>query len=353
MLTLKDKFHIPLIKELFDELNGAKVFSKIDLKAGYHQIRMNPGDVAKTAFKTHEGHYEFLVMPFGLTNAPSTFQSLMNGIFKPYLRKFVLVFFDDILIFSQSLQEHLQHVRAVLELLRANVLYAKRSKCCFGVSQVEYLGHFISREGVSTDPKKVEAVLNWPIPRTVKQLRGFLGLTGYYRRFVKDYGKLAQPLTRLCKTSGGLEWSEEADKAFNQLKWAMTKAPVLVIPDYNQEFVVETNASGNGIGAVLMQQGHPIAFISKALSPKHQSLSVYDKEMFAVLFAVKKWHHFLIRRHFIIKTDHQPLKYLLEQKVVTPSQHVWLAQLMAYDFEIMYKKGSENRVADALSRVPS
>ena len=214
---------------------------------------MNPGDVAKTIFKTHEGHYEFLVMPFGLTNAPSTFQSLMNGIFKPYLRKFVLVFFYDILIFSQSLQEHLQHVRAVLELLRANVLYAKRSKCCFGVSQVEYLGHFISGEKVSTDPKKVEAVLNWPIPRTVKQLRGFLGLTGYYRRFVKDYGKLAQPLTRLCKTSRRLEWSEEADKAFNQLKWAMTKALVLVLPDYNQEFVVETDVSGNGIGAVLMQ----------------------------------------------------------------------------------------------------
>ena len=353
MHTVKDKFPIPLIEELLDELKEAILFSKIDLRSGYHQIRMRPTDVSKTAFKTHEGHYEFLVMPFGLTNAPSTFQALMNGIFKPYLRKFVLVFFDDILIYSRSLTEHLEHVTLVLELLRSHILYAKKSKCCFGVRQVEYLGHYISSGGVTTDPKKIEAVINWPVPKTVKQLRGFLGLTGYYRRFVKDYGKIAQPLTALCKTNAALKWSDEADKAFQKLKRVMTATPVLALPDFTMEFVIETDASGSGIGAVLMQQGHPLAFISKALSVKHQALSAYDKEMFAILFAVKKWHYYLVGRHFTIRTDHQPLRYLMQQKVSTPSQHVWLAQLMAYDFDIVYKKGSENGVADALSRVPA
>ena len=178
-------------------------------------------------------------------------------------------------------------------------------------------------------------------------------MTGYYRRFIKNYGKIAQPLNMLCKSSGSLKWTPEAEEAFVQLKKAMTEAPLLALPDFSQDFVIETDASGNGIGAVLMQQGHPIAYISKALSIKHQALSAYDKEMFAILFAVRKWHYFLVGRHFIIRTDHQPLKYLLEQRVTTPSQHIWLGQLMSYDFDIVYKKRSENRAADALSRFPS
>ncbi|GJZ20948.1 putative mitochondrial protein [Tanacetum coccineum] len=297
---VKDKFPIPVIEELIDELNGSVVFSKLDLRSGYHQIRMKEDDICKTAFRTHEGHYEFLVMPFGLTNAPSTFQSLMNTVFKAFLRKFVLVFFDDILIYSKNLEEHCDHLAQVLQVMKDNTLYAKRSKCYFVVPQVEYLGHIISTQGVSTDPSKIEAMQKWPIPSTLKQLRGFLGLTGYYRRFIKDYASISQPLVALTKKDA-FKWNPSAELAYHKLKEAMVKALVLALPNFEQEFVVETNASGKGIGAVL--------------------------------------YHF-------------SLKYLLNQKLTTPFQFKWLPKLR-YDYEVVYKKGSENVVADALSRMNS
>ncbi|GJS76205.1 retrotransposon-related protein [Tanacetum coccineum] len=350
--TVKDKFPIPMIEELIDELQGSVIFSKLDLRSGYHQIRMKDDDIHKTAFRTHDGHFEFLVMPFGLTNAPSTFQSLMNTVFKPFLRRFTLVFFDDILIYSRNAIEHWHHLECVLQVMRENTLYAKQSKCAFAVSEVEYLGHVISAEGVSTDKSKIQAMKEWPIPKTVKQLRGFLGLTGYYRRFIRHYAIISKPLTQLLKKQSFL-WNESAQMAFETLKSAMINAPVLSLPNFKKEFIVETDACDTGFGAVLQQEGHPIAYLSKALSPKHQVYSTYEKEFLAVILALDKWRGYLMDRHFKIKTDHFSLKYLLDQRVTTPFQAKWLPKLMGFDYEISYKKGSENVAADALSRVPT
>ncbi|XP_019238918.1 PREDICTED: uncharacterized protein LOC109218971 [Nicotiana attenuata] len=314
-ITIKNKYPIPVVEDLLDELNGAAYFSKLDLRSGYHQIRMRQGDEFKTAFKTHHGLWEFRVMPFGLTNAPATFQALMHKLFSPYLRKFVLVFFDDILVYSMSLEDHLQHLKMVFEVLRANLLFVKMSKCCFGRPQIEYLGHLISGQGVSTDPSKVEAMVDWPYPQ-----------------------------------NGAFSWSEKASLAFDELKNAMIRAPVLGPPDFSVPFIIEVDASGTGIGAVLMQNHKAIAFLSQALCPKHLGLTTYEKELLALLMAVDKWRHYLQPNHFIIRTDHFSLKFLKDQRVTTTLQHKGVSKLMGLSYEIQFRKGVDNVVADALSR---
>jgi hypothetical protein len=348
-VTVRDRFPIPTIDELFDELGSASIFTKIDLRSGYHQIRVVQEDTHKTAFRTFDGHYEFLVMPFGLTNAPSTFQSAMNDLLRPYLRQFVLVFFDDILIYSRCLTDHLHHLRLILELLSTNKFFAKFSKCAFAVEKVDYLGHIISSNGVTPDPDKIQAILDWPVPRSLTTLRGFLGLTGFYRRYVRHYASLAASLTDLLRSTNFV-WSTDTELAFTTLKKKMTETPVLVLPDFSKLFVVETDASTVAIRAVLSQEGHPLAFFSKKMCPRMQAASVYVREMYAITETVKKWRQYLIGRHFHIFTDQKSLKNLLVQTIQTPEQQKWASKLQGFSFEIFYKPGKSNQVADALSR---
>ncbi|XP_058740857.1 uncharacterized protein LOC131613183 [Vicia villosa] len=263
---------MPTIEELLDELGNASWFSKLDLRQGFHQIRMHPKDIPKTAFRTHQGHYEFCVMPFGLCNAPSTFQAAMNTLLQPYLRKFVTVFFDDILVYSVSLEAHLIHLEQVLTTLLKEEYFLKKSKCILAQRSLEYLGHIVSASGVKPEPSKIQAILDWPIPSTITALRGFLGLTGFYRKFIRGYAAIATPLTALLRKDSFI-WNPEATIAFKALKLAMTTAPTLTLPDFNLPFVLETDASGIAMGAVLMQNSHPIAFFSKPFCPKLQRAS--------------------------------------------------------------------------------
>ncbi|KAE8795284.1 putative retrotransposon protein [Hordeum vulgare] len=342
--TIKNKFPIPVIEDLLDELQGATYFTKLDLRSGYHQVRMDEQDIPKTAFRTYFGHYEFLVMPFGLANAPGTFQALMNNIFGPYLRKFVLVFFDDILIFSKNLCEHLEHIQIVLQILKEHQLFVKLSKCMFASTQVDYLGHIITGEGVSTDPAKITAVTDWPIPTTIKQLRGFLGLCGYYRRFIQNFGTIARPLHDILKKDSFC-WTELQTTAFNNLKQAMIKARVLALPDFSEPFTLETDASRVGLGAVMMQKGRPLAYYSSTLCPKNAALSTYEKEALAIIAALNRWRHYFLGNDLIIKTDHQSLQFMTDQKITTSIQHKLMLKLLEFNFTLQYKKGKENIVA--------
>jgi transposase InsO family protein len=347
--TSKDKFPIPVVDELLDELHGAKYFSKLDLRSGYHQVRMHPEDIDKTAFRTHHGHFEFLVMPFGLCNAPATFQALMNDVLRPFLRRFVLVFFDDILIYSTSWAEHLQQVGLVLSALRAHGLFLKQSKCSFGTSSVAYLGHVISENGVAMDSDKVDAVTAWPVPRFPRGVRGFLGLAGYYRKFIKDFGTIAAPLTRLLRKEA-FAWDAAADEAFSNLKRALSSAPVLQMPDFERLFVVDCDASGTGFGAVLHQGAGPLAFFSRPLAARHVKLAAYELELIGLVQAVRHWRPYLWGRRFLVRTDHYSLKFLLDQRLSTVPQHQWLSKLFGFDFTVEYRPGRLNVAADALSR---
>ncbi|KAA3469695.1 DNA/RNA polymerases superfamily protein [Gossypium australe] len=292
-VTVKKKYPLPRINDLFDQLKGATVVSKIDLRSGYYQLRVKDSDVPKTVFRTRYGHYEFLVMLFGLTNAPAIFMDLMNRIFRPYLDKFVVVFIDDILVYFQDENEHAEHLRKALQILRDKQLYAKFSKSEFWIKEVRFLGHIISGDGIRVDPSKISAVVEWKPPRNVTEVRSFLGLAGYYRRFVKGFSMIVTPMIRLLQKDVKFEWTERCQQSFEKLKALLTEAPVLVQPEPGIEFMVYSDASMNGLGCVLMQEGKVIAYASRQLKLHEKNYLTHGLELAAIVFALKIWRHHL------------------------------------------------------------
>ncbi len=357
-VTIKNSYPLPRIDELFDRLQGAKIFSKIDLRSGYHQIRIHPDDVPKTAFRTRYGHFEFLVLPFGLTNAPATFMHLMHQVFRPLLDRFVLVFLDDILIYSQTAEEHDKHVREVLELLRKHKLFAKESKCELFKARVEFLGHMVDADGIHMMEDKVRAVTDWPQLRSVADVQSFLGTVGYYRRFVRMFSDIASPLTQLLQKEQPFVWGEAQQQAFSKLKSAVSQQPVLILPDVSLPYVVTTDASGFAVGAWLGQERgsglQPIAFLSKKMLPAERNYPVHEQELLAIVIALKEWRHYLSGVAFTIRvvTDHKSLIHFQTQPHLSPRQTRWQEFLQQFNFSIEYQEGKHNVVADGLSRRP-
>ncbi|KAI3704334.1 hypothetical protein L1987_74552 [Smallanthus sonchifolius] len=349
-LTIKNRYPLPRIDDLFDQLQGSTCFSKIDLRSGYHQLRVLDEDIPKTAFRTRYGHYEFMVMPFGLTNAPAVFMDLMNRVCKPYLDKFVIVFIDDILIYSKTKAEHEQHLRLILELLKKERLYAKFSKCEFWLKEVQFLGHIVNDKGIHVDPAKIEAVKNWSTPKTPTKIRSFLGLAGYYLRFISNFSKIAVPLTALTHKGKSYEWGPKQEEAFQTLKHKLCNAPILTLPSGNDDFVVYCDASNQGLGCVLMQRGQVIAYASRQLKVHEKNYTTHDLELGAVVFALKIWRHYLYGTKCVVFTDHKSLQHIFNQKELNMRQRRWVELLNDYDCEIRYHPGKANVVADALSR---
>ncbi|GJR54804.1 putative reverse transcriptase domain-containing protein [Tanacetum coccineum] len=300
----------------------SSVYSKIDLRSGYHQLRVREEDISKTAFRTRYGHYEFQVMPFGLTNAPAVFMDLMNRVCKPYLDKFVIVFIDDILIYSKSKQEHEEHLKIILELLKKEELYAKFSKCEFWIPKVQFLGHVIDNKGIHVDPAKIESVKDWASPKTPTEIRQFLGLAGYYRRFIEGFSKIAKPMTKLTQKKVKFEWGDKQEAAFQLLKQKLCSAPILALPEGSEDFIVYCDASKKGLGAVLMQREKVISYASRQLKIHEKNYTTHDLELGAVVFALKIWRHYLYGTSDVI-TDHKSLQHILDQKELNMRQRGW------------------------------
>ena len=356
-ITVRDRYPLPRIEELLDRLKDAKIFSKLDLRSGYNQVRIEEGDIEKTAFSTRYGLFEFCVLPFGLTNAPATFMRMMNALFEGELDKFVQVFLDDILIFSPNIDEHLKHLQAVLTTLRKHQLFAKLSKCEFGLSSVTYLGHIVSDKGIATDPEKVKAVQEWPPLKNVHEVRQFLGLAGYYQKFIVKFAEIAAPLSDLVREDTTWAWGATQIAAFEGLKKALMSTPVLMVPDPHKDFVVETDASGFAIGAIISQKdekGHRrvVSFASRKLTGPEGRYPTHTKELLAVHYAFGKFRHYLHGPHVTILTDNESLKYLKTQQHLDNQQAGWLRFLEQFDYEIVYRAGELNDGADALSRSP-
>ncbi len=355
-VTVRDRYPLPRIDELLDQLAQCTVFSSLDLESGYHQIRIDPADVEKTAFTTPFGHYQFRVLCFGLTNAPATFQRAMNRIFGPYIGKFVLVYLDDILIMSRTPEEHVRHLRLVLGLLRQHQLYAKLSKCTFGQARVKFLGHVVGGGTVSVDPAKIAVLRDWPLPTNLTELRGFLGLANYFRRFVQDYSRIAAPLTALTSERAAFDftqWGPVELAAFRRIKQVLTHAPVLALPDLAQPFTIMSDASNLGCGAVLLQHGRPVAYTSRKFTPAERNYTTGEQELLGLIHALKEWRCYVEGTPVTLVTDHHPLTHLKTQPDLSRRQVRWVEFLSRFHFDIVYQRGVDNSVADPLSRHPS
>ncbi|KAK3520635.1 hypothetical protein QTP70_029419 [Hemibagrus guttatus] len=359
-ITVKFRYPLPLVPAALEHLRGATVFTKLDLRSAYNLIRIREGDEWKTAFVMPTGHYEYLVMPYGLANAPSVFQDFIHEVLREFLHRFVLVYIDDILIYSRNLAEHRHHVAEVLKRLREFQLFLKAEKCSFHQPSVQFLGYNIDSSGIRMDKGKVAAIRDWPTLTTVKELQRFLGFANFYRWFIQNYSSIANPLTSLLRDKPkSLSWTSSAEEAFNTLKEAFTTAPLLVHPDPNRPFIVEVDASTTGVGAVLSQQQgnpsrlHPCAFFSRKLNPAEVNYDIGNRELLAVKLALEKWRHWLegARHPFLVLTDHKNLEYLRATKRLNPRQARWALLFTRFDFTISYRPGSKNTKADALSRL--
>ncbi|XP_051127821.1 uncharacterized protein LOC127249170 [Andrographis paniculata] len=349
-ITVKYRHPIPRLDDMLDELHGARLFTKIDLKSGYHQIRMQPEDEWKTTFKTKFGLYEWLVMPFGLTNAPSTFMRLMNHVLREFIEKFVVVYFDDILVYSTCLEDHLGHVRQVFHALRNAKLYGTLNKCIFRTNKIIFLGFVVGADGLKVDESKVAVIREWKKCTSVADVRRFLGMYGFFRRFVPHFSVIAAPLTSLLKKNVPFKWEASHEASFEKLRDSLTHAPVLALPDFERAFEVQCDASGVGIGEVLLQEGRPIAYYSEKFNGATLNYSTYDKELYAVVQALRVWQHYLLPKEFVIHTDHETLKHLRGQQQLNQRHARWVSFIEQFPYVIKYKQGKENVVADALSR---
>ncbi|CDO72200.1 hypothetical protein BN946_scf184970.g52 [Trametes cinnabarina] len=355
-ITVKNRYPLPLVQDLINKLKRARYFTKLDIRWGYNNVRIRPGDEWKAAFRTNRGLFEPLVMFFGLTNSPATFQSMMNDLFRNLInRGVVIIYLDDILIFTRTLEEHRRVVREVLQILRENKLYLKDEKCEFERTKIEYLGMIISEGRVAMDPAKVAGIREWPVPCCKRELQSFLGFTNFYRRFIRDYGDIAKPLTAL---TGNIEWhwGPTQAQAFAALKSAICSAPVLAIPTDNDPYRLECDASNYAVGAVLSQRQdgvwHPIAFLSKAMSSTERNYEIYDKELLAIMTALDEFRHYLMgaAQPFEIWTDHKNLEYYRKPQKLNRRQARWVSELANYQFTLHHKPGKTNIKSDLLSR---
>ena len=353
-LTVKNRYPLPRIDETLDRLGGAKIFSSLDLNSGYFQIRISPEDAHKTAFTTPLGQYEFKVLGQGLANSPATFQSVMNRIFAPHLHKFVVVYLDDIMIYSKNPEEHLEHLEIVLKILQENKFYTKPEKCTFNMHEVKFLGHIVGKDGLKVDPKKVDVVQNWPIPKDLTEVRQFLGLTNYFRKFIKDYSSVAAPLMDLTRKDTDVKsvWNEIHTTSFEQLKKALTSTPVLALPDFGQPFELVSDASLRGTGGILLQDGKVIAYTSKKFSPAEKNYTTMEQEMLGVINALTEWRCYFGGSKLTLVTDHNPLKYFDTKEDLSRRLARWVEFMAQFEYEWEYRKG-RNNVADPISRNPT